>query len=310
MQNPTFSIITTTHADRAKLLKRAARSVFNQTFNDFEWIIIDDGSIDNTKEVVASFSDKRIVFESFPENRGVNMARNRGLDLANGKYIVFLDSDDELLPGALQTFFNLWKKVKDDKIGGITTRCIDGKTKKKVGWWKEDNMILDYKGSCGKKKRGEAHSCWRRDAIGKERFEEGVIGCSLIFIRRLRKKWKSWCVDVPTRIYHRDVNRPTLTSKMIENAPKMTAGYEILIKENKEFWQENCPEQYHHYLNSAALRYLFAGNKKRARELLRITLKEFPFSVASFILYLLSFTNKYIVAELFKLKERIVTYRI
>jgi glycosyltransferase involved in cell wall biosynthesis len=116
MQNPTFSIITTTHADRAKLLKRAARSVFNQTFNDFEWIIIDDGSIDNTKEVVASFSDKRIVFESFPENRGVNMARNRGLDLANGKYIVFLDSDDELLPGALQTFFNLWKKVKDDKI--------------------------------------------------------------------------------------------------------------------------------------------------------------------------------------------------
>lgn len=87
------SIILPTY-NRGDLLPRAVNSVIQQTFSDWEMILWDDGSTDNTKEIVSRFSDNRIKFY-FDENRGVSYARNRALEKAGGKYIAFLDSDDE-----------------------------------------------------------------------------------------------------------------------------------------------------------------------------------------------------------------------
>ena len=130
MPNPIFSIITPTY-NRANLLKRCGESILNQSFGDFEWIIIDDGSIDNTKEVINSFKDPRIVFFSFSQNQGVNVARNKGLDLAKGKYLFYVDSDDLLLPDALEIIYNIWQKVPSE-VGCVITRCLDADTKEKL----------------------------------------------------------------------------------------------------------------------------------------------------------------------------------
>lgn len=95
---PSVSVIITTY-NRANLVSRAIDSVLNQTYKDFELIIIDDGSTDNTKSLIDSYlqKDKRIVY-FYQENKGWPSALNKGIELSKGEYIAFLDSDNEWLP--------------------------------------------------------------------------------------------------------------------------------------------------------------------------------------------------------------------
>jgi glycosyltransferase involved in cell wall biosynthesis len=94
---PTVSVVIPTY-NRAHLLPNTIQSVLNQSFRDFEIIVIDDGSTDNTAEVVSTFPVK--YFRQ--DNKGAPTARNKGMELTQSKYIVFLDSDDALLENMLE----------------------------------------------------------------------------------------------------------------------------------------------------------------------------------------------------------------
>ena len=102
MKKPFFSIILPTY-NRAHFLPKAIESVLKQTFEDWELIIVDDGSTDNTKEVVAKYQDSRIRY-FFQENQERSAARNNGIDQAQGEYVCFLDSDDYYLTEKLSNF--------------------------------------------------------------------------------------------------------------------------------------------------------------------------------------------------------------
>jgi len=93
-EKPLLSVIIPTH-NRAKMLKRAIGSVLAQTWQDFEVIVVSDGSTDNTEEVGESFKDPRMHLLKHESARGASAARNTGLRVSNGKYIAFLDDDDE-----------------------------------------------------------------------------------------------------------------------------------------------------------------------------------------------------------------------
>ncbi len=80
--------------NRANIISNSIRSVINQTFGSFELVIIDDGSLDNTDEVVKSFNDDRIHFIKLEKNMGANHARNVGLHYMTSKFVAFLDSDN------------------------------------------------------------------------------------------------------------------------------------------------------------------------------------------------------------------------
>lgn len=88
------SIIMPTY-NRGYIIKKAIHSVMRQTYPDWELIIVDDGSKDDTLDKVASFQDKRIVCFHYNENLGSNHARNVGIAMSKGKYIAFLDSDNQ-----------------------------------------------------------------------------------------------------------------------------------------------------------------------------------------------------------------------
>ncbi len=88
-----ISIITITY-NRSKLLKVAISSVLSQSYKDYEYIIVDDGSTDNTKEIVEQFKDERIIYIFHPNTGYLSRARNCGLDKARGSIVAFLDSDD------------------------------------------------------------------------------------------------------------------------------------------------------------------------------------------------------------------------
>lgn len=99
-QAPLVSVLLPTY-NRAHLLPRAMLSVLRQTFTDFELIIVDDGSTDATPGVVAAFDDPRIQYIRRGRNGGVSVARNAGLHAGRGRYVAFIDSDDEWLPEKL-----------------------------------------------------------------------------------------------------------------------------------------------------------------------------------------------------------------
>ena len=114
---PFFSIILPTF-NRAHLLKRALDSVLAQSFADWELLIVDDGSNDDTREVVQDYLlDPRVSY-SFEVNSGPAMARNRGIASAHGEYITFIDSDDEYLPEHLQTRYDALMNSDIDLLHG------------------------------------------------------------------------------------------------------------------------------------------------------------------------------------------------
>src|ERR1700741_4506685 len=96
---PTVSVVIPTY-NRALLIRQAIDSVLRQTFSDFEIIVADDGSTDDTEAVVRSYGD-RIRYLRVPHG-GISHPRNAGMAAARGRYFTFLDSDDLLYPYALE----------------------------------------------------------------------------------------------------------------------------------------------------------------------------------------------------------------
>ena len=121
--NPFFSAVIPTF-NRAKELSRSINSVQNQTFQNWELLIVDDGSTDNTSDIITDFikSDNRISYHHRPKSRpkGGNACRNYGIEQAKGKYIALLDSDDEWLPQKLQSDFAFLQQSDASGIyGGV-----------------------------------------------------------------------------------------------------------------------------------------------------------------------------------------------
>ena len=99
MSLPLVSVVIPTY-NRANIVTKAVDSILAQTYTDYEIIVVDDGSVDDTREVLARYGDRiRYIFQ---QNSGVSAARNAGILSAMGRWITFLDSDDEWLPTKLE----------------------------------------------------------------------------------------------------------------------------------------------------------------------------------------------------------------
>lgn len=96
-KTPAVSVVMLTY-QRAEMLPQAIESILSQTFSDFEFIIINDGSSDDTDEVVGHYNDSRIRYYRNDRNRGIAFSRNRAASLARGKYIMIMDDDDRSFP--------------------------------------------------------------------------------------------------------------------------------------------------------------------------------------------------------------------
>jgi len=102
-----ISVIIPTY-NRANLIGKSIQSVLNQTYQDFEIIVVDDSSTDSTEDVIKNLDDLRIIYIRHKENKGPSAARNTGIKVANGEYIAFQDSDDEWFPEKLEKQLDLF----------------------------------------------------------------------------------------------------------------------------------------------------------------------------------------------------------
>lgn len=137
MKHPFITILTPTY-NRASLLPRLFDSLLRQTNKDFEWIVVDDGSTDDTREVVANLKEK--CGGAFPmgyvykANGGKHMAINIGAERARGELLFIADSDDLLTDDALETVANSWHDISDDKsFAGIAGLDITMDTCEVIG---------------------------------------------------------------------------------------------------------------------------------------------------------------------------------
>jgi len=123
IRTPTVSVIIPTY-NRFSFIGQAIASVLSQSFMDFEIIVIDDGSTDDTELVVREITDPRLVYIR-QENRGRSHARNFALFLARGRYIAFLDSDDLYLPNKLSLQVNYLNSHPNVDMLYTSAYCID-----------------------------------------------------------------------------------------------------------------------------------------------------------------------------------------
>lgn len=134
--------------NRASTLDRLYKSILNQDSTDLEWLIVDDGSTDNTKETVEKYilENKINIRYIYQENGGKSSAVNHGLKEAKGDLFTCVDSDDILADNVLEMIFSDYKKIKDDDsvagIGQLTSYITNNEI---IGTkFPEDNMICTY----------------------------------------------------------------------------------------------------------------------------------------------------------------------
>lgn len=111
-----LSVCTPTY-NRAYILERVYKSLLEQNNQDFEWIIVDDGSNDNTEQLVKSFIDQKMIEIRyvFQHNQGKHIALNKGIDMAKGELFTCLDSDDWLYPDSVGAIKETWRKIPNQK---------------------------------------------------------------------------------------------------------------------------------------------------------------------------------------------------
>lgn len=112
MENiPFFSVVISTK-NRSELVLKAIKSVFNQSFSNFELIVVDNASTDSTQLELSKIKDVRFSYLLNDIDKERCFARNRGINASKGEYVCFLDSDDEYLPNHLEVIFNYIQKSK------------------------------------------------------------------------------------------------------------------------------------------------------------------------------------------------------
>ncbi len=133
IKNVKITVIIPTY-NRERFLSRTVTSVLNQSFSDFELVVVDDGSTDNTKKIIEGFQkkDSRIKYIWQKNSGGPARPKNEGIKKAKGKYIAFLDSDDEWFPEKLEKQLSLITETKNVGIVRCNFWEISNGKKKKI----------------------------------------------------------------------------------------------------------------------------------------------------------------------------------
>jgi len=269
---PKVSVIIPTH-NRAESLRSAITSVLNQTFQDFEIIIIDDASKDHTREVITNFNDTRIKAIHNQGSKGAAGSRNIGIMNASHEYIAFLDDDDEWLPEKLKIQTCLLDNSPPE-VGGIYT----------YSFIKE-------------KASGRVLSIWNYEI--KEFSKENVITTSSVLLRReCFEKCGLFDENMPTssdydmwirisKKYSFNIINNTLVNYYIHensltfNNEKKIRGLEILFEKHDDFFKEDYKEYSRQYLILGVC-YCFKGELQKGRKAFRKAIKMDPFEIRNY----------------------------
>ena len=167
---PEVSIITPCY-NSSKFLQQTIDSVLNQTFTDWEWLITDDKSTDNSVEIIRKVNDERIKLTVAEKNGGAGHARNLSLEKASGRFITFLDADDFWEPNFLEEMVSFMKKENAELAYSNYSRC-DENLIPKIEDFKADKNVT-FNNLLKTCRLSLLSSMYDSQRVGKEFFPEG-----------------------------------------------------------------------------------------------------------------------------------------
>ena len=224
---PLVSIIMATY-NRAHTIVRAVDSVMNQTYKNFELIIVDDGSTDNTLEILKKYNDPRIRIFINDTNRGVTAAKNRGFKQIKGEWFGPFDSDDELKPYAIETLMNIPLNL-DNKITSVIGNCADAITGelRGIGLTKDGyingNEVMSYV-------EGDFFGLIKTSLLQNDSFNENIRGLESVLWYKINARANKYYTHKVLNIMHTEGNDRVSTSKF--KLKKSEAKFEHLIEED------------------------------------------------------------------------------
>ncbi|HHV61379.1 MAG TPA: glycosyltransferase family 2 protein [Firmicutes bacterium] len=253
------SVVTPSY-NRGHLLPRVWASLANQQVG-FEWIVVDDGSTDDTNRVIADLNDPRIVYIALPKNSGVNAARNAGVSAARGRYVVFLDSDDELYEGSLGRMVEVMDGA-DPGVGVAAFACTVADTGRQICQLPDGHVLNEYDLVCGGALYGgDKIFMYRREVFDQFRLPADLKGCEHVFLNEVSKAWKYLMVNQPLSIVHRQSDNLSNADSLIARSLDIARSYERVLQNHADIL-EHEPSVVTRYLKKALFRYGVAGSRR------------------------------------------------
>lgn len=202
-----FTVFTPTY-NRAHTLHRVYESLLEQTERDFEWLVIDDGSSDGTRELMLRFMQCQSLFPirylSLPENSGKHIAHNWATKEACGDLFLVADSDDWIVRNALERMGYHWSRLlSTSDYCGVCGLCADVNGNvigTRYSKFETHSTLSERKFKYGMK--GEHWGCMRTDIVRQYPFPEveGFVPEGLVWLQ-IAKKYRDFCVNEVWRIY-------------------------------------------------------------------------------------------------------------
>lgn len=271
-----FSVVVPVY-NNASLISRCISSVLTQSFEDFELIIVDDGSTDDLNSEVMKYMDKRIIYVK-KDNGGVSSARNTGILSSNGDYVCFLDSDDEYCENHLLVLNDLINKYPEAGIYATShiTLLMDGSKKYSSEYLspilnnREDAETDDGFQYILRAKSDIIHTnsmCIKRscfDSMGMFTLGESN-GEDLDVWYRMIGNYKFVITVIPTTIRHREDSGLSRTIRFVKN-PAYLNALKSIINDNKanENIRRHAKFMLYRYKISEANNEILCGNRYRA----------------------------------------------
>jgi glycosyltransferase involved in cell wall biosynthesis len=264
--SPQFTVVIPVF-NRPREIRRALDSCLVQRLRDFEVVVVDDASTDDTAGAVLGYTDKRITLMRHAVNRGPCAARNTGVSRAHGEWIVFLDSDDELLPGALETMARRASEVPASihrlafaylHPGLVGAPCPDAA-----------GVVLDYRGylrwaDCGP--RPDFNNCIRRATFQSVRLPESQIS-ELIYHLDFAREFRTLMLPDIVALIHDDAASRCSTGapclryirRQKSEATVVLKGVETILERHGEALLQDAPNTYRRLLRKRIECLLLAG---------------------------------------------------
>lgn len=240
MKNIIASVIVPAY-NAEKTIGRCIDSLLNQTLKSIEVIVVDDGSTDNTSLVCNSYCDERLKL-IYKENGGVSSARNKGLEIANGEYILFCDSDDWVENNFVEGLCKGFEKANIDLVVcGIYLNDIQNEKMSLKSIEGNDEEVLDASGFIRLREKDllayPVNKAFRKKVISENSlcFDVNLCECEdLVFNLNYISNMKSDMVVIPDALYHYEFSGDSLSTKyhndrFFDVIRPIFAAYEMII---------------------------------------------------------------------------------
>lgn len=261
---PFVSIVTPVF-NREALVERAVASCLRQDEQDWEQIVVDDGSTDGSAAAVARHRDARIRLLRHERNRGVSPARNTGVRAARGRWVLFLDSDDELLPGALGTIRRR-AAVAGDEIARLAFmyRSDQGGLSPDPPLREETWAYEDYlRWSESAVRRSDFSNCIRRDTFETLPFSENR-SCEALYHLDFALRFKTRTFPDAIAMVHSDADNRSLhhsVRSLLSLAEDQARAQRALLEAHGPALERVAPARYWREVRIAALQSFLAGDR-------------------------------------------------